>query len=80
MIAYINENYRYEIGIAQIAEKLDVTPVRMIKAKEVLTDPNLQIQQVAEEVGYYSTRHFTKLFTQFVGCYPSEYRKGLRRS
>ncbi|MBN2910398.1 response regulator [Polycladomyces sp. WAk] len=53
-----------------------LTRIRMLKAKELLKDPNIQIQQVAEQVGYYSTRHFTKLFVKFFGCYPSEYRDG----
>jgi two-component system response regulator YesN len=51
-----------------------LTRTRMLRAKELLADPNLQIQQVAEQVGYCSARYFTKLFTRFAGCYPSEYR------
>ncbi|MFC7442068.1 response regulator transcription factor [Laceyella putida] len=52
-----------------------LTRIRMLKAKELLTKSDIQVQQVAEQVGYYSVRHFTKLFTEFAGCYPSEYRK-----
>ncbi len=52
-----------------------LTNIRMLKAKELLADPGLQIQQVSERVGYYNTRYFTKLFTEFAGCTPSEYRK-----
>jgi two-component system response regulator YesN len=98
MLTFIENNYRYDIGITQIAEQLNVTPnylsslfhkktgqtfmkyltrTRLLKAQELLSSSNLQIQQVAEQVGYYSTRHFTKLFTEFSGCYPSEYRKKL---
>lgn len=51
-----------------------LTRTRMLRAKELLADPNMQIQQVAEQVGYSSARYFTKVFTKFVGCYPSEYR------
>jgi two-component system response regulator YesN len=54
-----------------------LTRIRMNKAKELLADSQLQVQQVAEQVGYYSTRHFTKLFTESVGCNPSEYKKRL---
>ncbi|MBD0382539.1 response regulator transcription factor [Paenibacillus sedimenti] len=52
-----------------------LTQVRILKAKELLTKTNLQVGQVAEEVGYYSTRHFTKLFTEIVGIYPSDFKK-----
>lgn len=54
-----------------------LTEIRMTKAKELLADPNLPIQSVAAGVGYYSARHFAKVFRQFSGCYPSEYRKRL---
>jgi two-component system response regulator YesN len=51
-----------------------LTRIRMYKAKELLLNTNLQIRQVAEQVGYYSTRHFTKLFTEMFGRYPSDCR------
>ncbi|MEC0092694.1 response regulator transcription factor [Paenibacillus macquariensis] len=50
-----------------------LTHIRMVKAKELLlTNPALKVQEVAERVGYYSTRHFTKLFLDHFDCYPSE--------
>lgn len=53
-----------------------LTKVRMLKAQELLlANPQLQVQEVAEKVGYYSARHFTKLFTAFTGCYPSEFKR-----
>jgi len=52
--------------------------VRMLKAKELLIDPNIQIQQVAEQVGYFSTRHFARLFTEQFGCLPSDYRDSFK--
>ncbi|QYR22862.1 response regulator [Paenibacillus sp. sptzw28] len=51
-----------------------LTQIRMYKAKELLLNTNLQIKQVAKQVGYYSTRHFTKLFTEMFGRYPSDCR------
>ena len=52
-----------------------LTRIRMIKAGEMLLNTNLQIKQIAEGVGYFSTRHFTKLFTEAFEQYPSDYRK-----
>lgn len=52
-----------------------LTNIRMLKAKELLLNTNLQVKQVAEKVGYYSTRHFTKLFVENCSSYPSDYRK-----
>ncbi|WP_169084986.1 response regulator [Paenibacillus sp. PL91] len=97
VIAYVDQHYMNDIGIAQIAEEVGMSPnylsaifhkkygttftkylieTRMLKAKELLlSQPNLQIQKIAEQVGYYSPRHFTKLFTQYFGSYPSEVRE-----
>jgi two-component system response regulator YesN len=97
VIAFMHENYMTNIGIGQIAERLNITPnylstlfhkktginfltylkkIRMLKAKELLTDPNIQVHQVAEQVGYFSPRHFARLFAEHYGCLPSEYRDG----
>lgn len=56
-----------------------LTKVRMLKAKELLANPSIQVQQASEKVGYYSTRHFTKLFKEFYDCYPSEYQDKLKK-
>lgn len=52
-----------------------LTGFRMLKAKELLMDPALTIQTISERVGYYSTRHFTKLFKEYFKEYPSDFRK-----
>jgi two-component system response regulator YesN len=96
VVTFIDTHYQFDIGVAQIADQLKITPnylstifhrkmgttfvhyltqIRMLKAKEFLADPTLQVQQIAESVGYYNTRYFTKLFTEFAGCTPSEFRR-----
>ncbi len=96
VVDYVEQNYMKDIGLAEIAEILNITPnylsslfhkkmgitfvkyltkIRMIKAKELLANSSLRVQQVSERVGYYSTRHFTKLFKEFYGYYPSDCRK-----
>jgi two-component system response regulator YesN len=101
VLKFVDENYRQDIGIGQIAEQLNITPnylstlfhkrtgmtfmshlkqVRLLKAKELLSDPSLQVQQVAERVGYLSSRHFSRLFAEQFGCHPSEYRDRLKKS
>jgi two-component system response regulator YesN len=52
--------------------------VRMLRAKELLSNPNVQIQQVAEQVGYISSRYFAKLFSEYFGYLPSEYRDSFK--
>lgn len=92
---HVDANFMTDIGIADLAELLDVTPnylsalfhkqtgetfthyltkIRLTQAKTLLLEESLSIQEIAEKVGYYSTRHFTKKFKEFYGIYPSECR------
>jgi two-component system, response regulator YesN len=71
---YLSTLFRKKTGTTFVKY---LTHNRINKARELLAQNDMQIQQVAKEVGYFSTRHFTKLFTEIVGCYPSDYRKKL---
>ena len=93
---YIDKNYSLDIGIAQIAYKLNLTPnylsylfhkhtgitfvkylkkIRILKAKELLMQSSMKINDVAKKVGYYSPQYFSRLFKKECGCYPSDYYK-----
>jgi len=50
--------------------------IRMRQAMELLLDPTIRIQEVADRVGYLDQRYFSQRFRQIVGCTPSEYRQG----
>ncbi|NLD04105.1 MAG: helix-turn-helix domain-containing protein [Clostridiales bacterium] len=52
--------------------------VRMHKGKELLSDPNLAIQRVAEMIGYNDANYFCKAFRRRYGCTPAEYRNSLK--
>lgn len=43
----------------------------MMKAKELLIETNLTVENVSKNVGYFSVSHFIKLFTQHFSCLPS---------
>ena len=47
---------------------------RMEKAKEYLRGPQLQIQEIAEKLGYSNAHYFAKAFKQRYGETPSEFR------
>lgn len=99
VIHYIERHYASDVSIAQLAEKLGITPnylstafhkktgstftkyltrLRIHRAKELLSTTSLPVKDVALQVGYYSTRHFVKLFSEYEGCYPTEYKKQRR--
>ena len=49
--------------------------MRIEKAKELLKEPGLRIQDVALMVGYNDVKYFTKLFIKHTGMKPTEFRK-----
>lgn len=50
---------------------------RIQKAKELLEDERLSIDNIAEQVGYNDYFYFTKVFKKYTGISPSKYRKKL---
>lgn len=48
---------------------------RMEKAKELLLKPGIQIQAVAQAVGYSDVKYFNKLFKKYTTLTPSDYIK-----
>jgi len=71
---YLRSIYKEKTGVT-IHEYL--TKVRLEKAKEMLGDPSLKVQDIAQKVGYESTSYFISLFLKSQGVTPNEYRKKL---
>lgn len=78
--AYLSTVFKEETG-ENYSEYL--TGVRIEKAKELLTELDFNISQIADMVGYTSSRYFSKCFEEETGLKPSEYRRmylrGLRK-
>ena len=68
---YLSTLFHRKTGINFMAY---LKKIRMLRAKELLMNPNIQVHQVAEQVGYFSPRHFARLFVEHYGFLPSEYR------
>lgn len=60
---------QYGVGIHEYMQK-----VRMDKAKELLSDPGLKIQEISEMLGYKDKNYFSKAFRNYYQLSPSEYR------
>ena len=54
-----------------------LTDMRMQKAMELLKDGRLKVYEVSDAVGYKSLKYFYKLFKQYTGTTPTEYRNKL---
>ena len=47
---------------------------RVEVAKNLLSDPSRSLAKIASEIGCFDTSHFIRLFSQYTGMTPSEYR------
>lgn len=54
-----------------------LTRTRIEQAKRLLEDPATKVYEVAEHVGYADHAYFSRLFKQWVGVGPAEYRRRL---
>jgi Response regulator containing CheY-like receiver domain and AraC-type DNA-binding domain len=51
-----------------------VTRMKIEKAKELLSDPTVKINDISDNLGYSDPRSFTKMFKMVLGLTPTEYR------
>jgi len=54
-----------------------VSRVRIEKSKNLLLNPNLRISEIAFDVGFQSLTHFNRVFKNFMGSSPTDYRSQL---
>ncbi|MBT2700450.1 AraC family transcriptional regulator [Bacillus sp. ISL-40] len=73
---YMNPNYFCDYFKTQTGETiLDyVTAARLEKAKELLEKTDLKIYDISLSVGYQDTKYFSRLFKQWLGQTPSQFR------
>jgi two-component system, response regulator YesN len=57
-----------------------VTRRRIQRAKELVISTNLPINEIADEVGYKTSKYFIKIFKEIEGMTPSTYRKANNES
>lgn len=73
-VGHLSNLVREELGVT-FSEY--ITAKRMQKAKELLKDGSLSINEIAEMSGYNDYFYFTKAFKKYMGISPSKYRKNL---
>lgn len=52
-----------------------VTRKKMEKAAQMIRDTDYMVYEIGEKLGYHTPRYFSKLFYEYMKCYPSEYKK-----
>ena len=76
---------KYNISMGRLSEMIKeklkvnfsdyIASLRIQRAKELLRDESISIQEIAEIVGYNDYFYFTKVFKKVEGISPSKYRK-----
>lgn len=61
---------RYHCGIYEY-----VLQVRMERARELLLNPEIKIQEIAQRVGYADNNYFSKAFRTYYGISPTAFRQ-----
>lgn len=55
-----------------------ITIYRIMQAKKLLTESNTSVSEIAEQTGFQSLTNFGKVFKQYMGKRPTEFRKAYR--
>lgn len=78
-LVYFNPSYLSRLfkQVAGMNLSEYIAEARLARAKRLLEDPNLKIQEVADRVGYGTATNFTRSFRKAVNMTPHEYRQSL---
>lgn len=79
-LVYLNPDYLSRMFRAETGDSLSnyLIRYRIEKAKELLSNTNSPINQVACDVGYTNFSYFAKIFRKYAQCTPNEYRKKMK--
>lgn len=69
---YLGTQFHKEMGINFSTY---IKGIRIKKAKELLIGSNMKLYEIAEKVGYGDAKYFSRVFKEFTGQLPGEYRK-----
>ncbi|MBP5454738.1 MAG: helix-turn-helix transcriptional regulator, partial [Lachnospiraceae bacterium] len=69
---YLGTQFHKETGTTFSAY---IKNYRITKAKELLVGTSLKLYEIAERVGYFDPKYFSKVFRDVTGQLPAEFRK-----
>ena len=71
--AWLSTKFKEEVGI-NVSDYIN--DVRVKNAKLLLAKTDLMVYEVSELVGYTSNQYFSKVFKEYTGITPNQYRRG----
>ncbi|MFI2857715.1 response regulator [Paenibacillus sp. JSM ZJ436] len=81
-LVHMNPNYLSGLFKAETGELFSefILKIRLYKAKELLAQTDMKIYEVAEAVGYQTSRYFNRIFQEHEQKTPNEFRKLFRNN
>lgn len=81
-VLYINSAYLSRLFKSEVGETFThfLMKLRIENAKKLLKDSYLKIYEISEQVGYKNERYFSRIFKDFEGITPNEYRDRIPRN
>jgi YesN/AraC family two-component response regulator len=75
---FINPSYCSYLFKLKTGESFNdyLTRIRMAKAMNFLSESKMSIEEITKEVGYRNPKYFFRIFKQYNGLTPTEYRNG----
>jgi len=75
-VLYVNPAYLSRLFKSEVGENFThyIMRVRIEKAKSLLRESYLKVYEISEQVGYKNEKYFSRIFRDFEGITPSEYR------
>ncbi len=73
---YFSKFFKEQLGESFVSY---LRRIRMEKAKTLLESADVTITAVSEKVGYADSKYFSKLFVDYTGVTPGEYRKSIKK-
>ena len=68
---HMSRKFKEHYGMGMVAY---LNEIRIRKARELLLNTDLQIQEIADSTGYFDSKYFSQQFKKLEGCSPNEYR------
>lgn len=70
--SYLSRLYKQKYGVSVLQ---DITRIRLVNAKRLLQDTDLNVTEIAEKTGFSNSNVFIKVFKKWEGLTPGQYKE-----
>lgn len=74
--SWLSTKFKEEVGVG-VSDYLN--EFRVAKAKQLIDENDYMVYEVAEMTGFASSQYFSKVFKQYTGKTPNEYKRYIKQ-